>query len=37
VLQMLPYLVTMLALVGLIGRSTPPRAVGVPWDPEQHG
>ena len=37
ILQMLPYLVTMLALVGLIGRATPPRAVGVPWDPEQHG
>jgi len=36
-LQMLPYLVTMLALVGWIGRATPPRAVGVPWDPEQHG
>jgi simple sugar transport system permease protein len=37
VLQMLPYLVTMLALIGFIGRATPPRAVGVPYDPEQHG
>jgi len=37
ILQMLPYLVTMLALVGFIGRATPPRSVGVPYDPEQHG
>ena len=37
ILQMLPYLVTMLALVGLIGRATPPRSVGVPWGPEHHG
>ncbi|HTO92086.1 MAG TPA: hypothetical protein VMJ70_13215, partial [Candidatus Sulfotelmatobacter sp.] len=37
ILQMLPYLVTMLALIGFIGRATPPRAVGVPYDPEQHG
>ena len=35
-LQMLPYLVTMLALAGLIGRAVPPRAIGVPYDPEQH-
>jgi simple sugar transport system permease protein len=33
-LQMLPYLVTMLALAGFIGRATPPRAIGVPYDPE---
>src|SRR6185295_7907639 len=32
-LQMLPYLVTMLALCGFIGRATPPRSVGVPYDP----
>ena len=36
-LQMLPYLVTMLALAGFIGRAVPPRSVGVPYDPEHHG
>ncbi len=36
-LQMLPYLVTMLALAGFIGRAIPPRSVGVPYDPEHHG
>jgi simple sugar transport system permease protein len=35
-LQMLPYLVTMLVLAGFIGRSVPPRAIGVPYDPERH-
>jgi len=34
-LQMLPYLVTMLALAGFIGRATPPRAIGIPYDPER--
>jgi len=33
-LQMLPYFVTMLALAGFIGRAFPPRAIGVPYDPE---
>jgi general nucleoside transport system permease protein len=30
---MLPYLVTMAALAGLIGKSTPPAASGKPYDP----
>jgi ABC-type uncharacterized transport system permease subunit len=34
VLQMLPYVVTMLVLAGLIGRSTAPRRLGTPYDPE---
>jgi len=34
VLQMLPYVVTMLVLAGLIGRSTAPRRLGSPYDPE---
>jgi len=33
-LQMLPYLVTMLALAGFISRAVPPKAVGIPYDPE---
>jgi simple sugar transport system permease protein len=36
-LQMLPYLVTMLALAGFIGRAVPPRSIGVPYDPEHAG
>jgi simple sugar transport system permease protein len=34
-LQMLPYLVTMLALAGFIGRAVPPKALGTPYDPEK--
>jgi len=34
-LQMLPYVVTMLVLAGFIGRAVAPRAIGVPFDPEE--
>jgi simple sugar transport system permease protein len=34
-LQMLPYLATMVVLAGFIGRATPPRSIGVPYDPER--
>ena len=34
-LQALPYLITMLALAGFIGKAVAPRAVGTPYDPEE--
>jgi simple sugar transport system permease protein len=33
-LVMLPYVIALLALVGLAGKSTPPAALGVPYIPE---
>ena len=35
-LQMMPYLVSMLALAGFIGRAVAPRAIGIPYDPEEN-
>jgi simple sugar transport system permease protein len=32
IIGMLPYLVTIIVLAGVVGRSTPPAAVGVPYD-----
>ncbi|HUN10598.1 MAG TPA: ABC transporter permease, partial [Aggregatilineales bacterium] len=31
-LQMVPYIVTIVVLAGLIGKSAPPKADGVPWE-----
>ncbi len=33
-LQMTPYLVTIIVLAGLVGRATPPKAAGVPYEKE---
>ena len=35
-LQTMPYLVTLLALAGFIGRAEPPRSIGIPYDREEH-
>jgi simple sugar transport system permease protein len=31
-LQMVPYFITIVVLAGLIGRATPPKADGIPWE-----
>jgi ABC-type uncharacterized transport system permease subunit len=33
---MLPYLLTVAALAGLVGRTVPPKTAGQPYDPESH-
>jgi simple sugar transport system permease protein len=33
---MMPYLLTIAALAGLVGRTVPPKTLGVPYDPESY-